>query len=328
MTKRVALTFDDGPDTSVSDVTNKLLDVLRINNVRATFFCVGKQMEADTRNTVKAAFDDGHMICNHSWSHAYPINPDWLAITKDETKLTQELKQTNVDIQKITGAPARIYRAPYGELGNFGNNVAKALNMLLVGWNNDTNDWDENITQDSIKATIINAQDGSDILMHCTLKDTKNPLKTVNAVKDAIVQLGANCTYVTVLELENPVVPIYEYYADGSDGRRYNYNTANQSVGAGWTRTNSPAFYACASATDNTKPFYRYHRVDAGGFWYLDYYDTNASRNSWNLDTIWWYGYSQQKAGLLPVYAERTGINNNIRLTTNSNSKGTLVFYG
>jgi len=61
------LTFDDGPTTSV---TPKILDILKEENVKATFFVIGKSAE-EHPEIVKRAYDEGHYIANHGYSHNY-----------------------------------------------------------------------------------------------------------------------------------------------------------------------------------------------------------------------------------------------------------------
>ena len=65
-TKRAFLTFDDGP----SSVTNTILDVLKQENVKATFFVLGSRVEAKP-DVVKRIYDEGHYIANHGYSHVY-----------------------------------------------------------------------------------------------------------------------------------------------------------------------------------------------------------------------------------------------------------------
>ena len=59
------MTFDDGPTTSV---TPKILDILKEENVKATFFVIGKSVDAHPE-IVKRAYDEGHYIANHGYSH-------------------------------------------------------------------------------------------------------------------------------------------------------------------------------------------------------------------------------------------------------------------
>ncbi len=64
--KRVALTFDDGPDRTYTPV---VLDILRDKGIKATFFLIGKRVQENPR-TAKRIADEGHLIGNHGYSHA------------------------------------------------------------------------------------------------------------------------------------------------------------------------------------------------------------------------------------------------------------------
>lgn len=83
------LTFDDGP----SLVTPKILDILEKQNVKATFFVIGKNVEKHPE-TVKRAFEEGHYIANHTYSH----NNSYLY--KSSQNFVEELKNTDLAIRK------------------------------------------------------------------------------------------------------------------------------------------------------------------------------------------------------------------------------------
>ena len=91
-TKKVGLTFDDGPDP---DYTEELLDGLKERNVKATFFLLGKQAE-QYPEMVKRIHEEGHLIGNHSYSH---VNLATLSATDAEN----QIRKTNEVIFKITG---------------------------------------------------------------------------------------------------------------------------------------------------------------------------------------------------------------------------------
>ena len=65
-TKRVFLTFDDGP----SPVTSKILDILKQENVKATFFILGSNVDS-RKDVVKRMYEEGHYLANHGYSHTY-----------------------------------------------------------------------------------------------------------------------------------------------------------------------------------------------------------------------------------------------------------------
>ncbi|MBZ9609631.1 polysaccharide deacetylase [Clostridium estertheticum] len=111
--KMVFLTFDDGPSVTV---TSKILDVLNEEEVKATFFLIGKSVEADekSKQIVKRAFEDGHALGNHTYSHdlkkIYPGNKI------DIGTYMNEVNETNEVIRGIIGQDfhTRVLRMPGG----------------------------------------------------------------------------------------------------------------------------------------------------------------------------------------------------------------------
>lgn len=121
--KQVALTFDDGP----AEHTSAILDILKKEQVKATFFLIGKNIQG-REELVQRMFQEGHRIGNHSFDHGF--NFDW----QSAANMTLELTKTNEAIYKVTGEEVRIFRPPYGVTNP---NLAKAVkNSLLksVGW--------------------------------------------------------------------------------------------------------------------------------------------------------------------------------------------------
>jgi peptidoglycan-N-acetylglucosamine deacetylase len=100
----VALTFDDGP---TPDVTPKVLDVLRAKGVRATFFFVGSQVEANP-DLARLVRSEGHAIGNHTYSHP----PLFCFLTPGQ--LRDELTRGQEAIRQVTGVTPRLFRSPVG----------------------------------------------------------------------------------------------------------------------------------------------------------------------------------------------------------------------
>ena len=123
---RVALSFDDGPDASL---TPRLLDILRDARVTATFCLVGKRV-VQHPDIVRRIHAEGHELCNHSWSH--PI------LTGGNVGL--EISKTDAVIRTATGTVPAILRAPYGATGSVGSCHS---GRPFVGWGGtgDTMDW-------------------------------------------------------------------------------------------------------------------------------------------------------------------------------------------
>ena len=100
--KLIALTFDDGPNPPF---TEAILDILKNYGARATFFCVGRQIEAH-RSVVRRAFAEGHQIGNHSYRHS-----DMSVMSYDAIKI--EIESTDRLIREIVGDSNIPFRAPY-----------------------------------------------------------------------------------------------------------------------------------------------------------------------------------------------------------------------
>jgi peptidoglycan-N-acetylglucosamine deacetylase len=98
----IALTFDDGPD---ADWTPRILDILKQERVKATFFIIGQNGQADPA-LVKRIVDEGHEIGNHSFTH-----PHLDEIHEGLTRM--ELNATRMLIESLTGRTTRLFRPPY-----------------------------------------------------------------------------------------------------------------------------------------------------------------------------------------------------------------------
>ena len=100
--KQVALTFNDGPDQRV---TEEILDILDEYNVQANFFFLGSQ-DAAYPQIVQEAYDNGHLIANHSYNHVP------LANLTDE-QIHNQIDESAREIKAIIGKAPAIFRPPY-----------------------------------------------------------------------------------------------------------------------------------------------------------------------------------------------------------------------
>jgi peptidoglycan/xylan/chitin deacetylase (PgdA/CDA1 family) len=128
----LALTFDDGPNATW---TPRLLDVLAMHDVRATFFLLGGRAEAEP-NLVRRIAGAGHVIGNHSWSH-----PNMARSSSDVIR--EQLRRTQGALEQITGAAVKFFRPPYGARRPAVFRIAREMGLKLVLWNAMTSDWDD-----------------------------------------------------------------------------------------------------------------------------------------------------------------------------------------
>ncbi len=154
--RRVALTFDDGPDPRS---TPALLEILREAKVKAAFFCIGQRV---VENPALAAriVHEGHLLENHSYSHSHTTN------IFTEPRLKTELTQTQMAIQQATGVAPELFRPPLGLSNPRIFRVARALGLTVIGWT--ARGFDTKITEPNlIVARIIRKlQPSAIILLH------------------------------------------------------------------------------------------------------------------------------------------------------------------
>lgn len=180
--KKVALTFDDGPNAIY---TEGLLDGLRERGVHATFFLLGKAVEISPQ-LVEQMHQDGHLIGNHSYEH---VN---LSSLSDEAAMAQ-VNMTNEAIYKITGEYPEYIRPPYG---CWKSNLDYDTTMIEVLWNVDPLDWKTDDAKAVVDRVLSEVQENDIILLH----DASD--SSVNAAFEIVDRLTAEgYIFVTVDEL-------------------------------------------------------------------------------------------------------------------------------
>ncbi|MEF9925434.1 MAG: polysaccharide deacetylase family protein [Raoultibacter sp.] len=202
--KVVALTFDDGPWPGS---TEGILDVLKQNNAKATFFTVGERIEGEGVKLVKRAFDEGHQVCTHSFDHArgsgQSVNMSYM--TTDEQ--VAEVAKGQEVIANATGAEAnKVFRAPGG---NFPLSVWQTIEPQItaeIGWNIDSGDWRQPGTE-RVASALTNVSPGDVILCHDGGGDRAQTLAALKTALPALTEQGYR--FITIDELmEYPAKPL------------------------------------------------------------------------------------------------------------------------
>ena len=182
------LTFDDGPTTSV---TPKILEILKEENIKASFFVIGKSVEAHPE-IVKQAYDEGHYIANHGYSHNNDI------LYKNSESFINEITKTDLSIGKAIGIEnycSHIFRFPNGFMAPLYKKEKEKMTSLLPNINYTYIDWNC-LNNDSVKKysnteLLNNLKESSRnkdtlvILMH----DTKDVNDSSLVLKDSISYL-------------------------------------------------------------------------------------------------------------------------------------------
>ncbi|MFD0699059.1 polysaccharide deacetylase family protein [Paenibacillus sp. GCM10027628] len=189
--KKVALTFDDGPD---SRFTPKVLDALKANEVKATFFLLGAKASAHP-DMVKRIVREGHVIGNHSYSHA---NMPKLTVEKFQN----QIESTENVLQSLTGYAPKLIRPPYGAISEEQVKWVADHHYMIVNWNVDSLDWKSLKSEQVLQNIIKQTKPGSIILQHSGGGDSQDLSGTVQAIGPLVSKLkAAGYTFVTVPEL-------------------------------------------------------------------------------------------------------------------------------
>ncbi len=172
--------------------TQKLIDILAAYNVRATFFVVGSWAEKYPES-VRALFDAGHEVMNHSDDHAH------------FNRLSPEEIESNINacsdrIEAITGVRPSLFRCPYGEYDDHVVAAVNAMGMEVIQWDVDSLDWKDLDADTIYKRVTSRVAPGSIVLFH-------------NAALHTPEALGAIIEY--LLGNGYTVVPVSELILDG-----------------------------------------------------------------------------------------------------------------
>ena len=152
--RRVALTFDDGPRIG----SERLLELLREKQVKATFFVVGKQAEAHP-DLLRMMADDGHDIQNHTYGHrALDLVP--------EAEILQEIFRTCAVVRSLTGRSPGLLRPPGGREGKKLPEVLRRFGMSSVFWTVNCVGAEGTTREQLVSRALSSVEPGAIILMH------------------------------------------------------------------------------------------------------------------------------------------------------------------
>ncbi|MEH2066282.1 MAG: polysaccharide deacetylase family protein [Nostoc sp.] len=185
--KVIALTFDDGP---WPESTAEVLDILKKNQIKATFFVIGQNVK-NYPDLLKQEIAEGHVIGNHTWHHWYQfLNPQAAAY---------EIDQTANLIYKITGLKTNLFRPPGGIMHNGVVDYARNSKYAIVLWSSDSIDYSRPAVPKLIHNVFREAKPGGIVLMH---DGGGNRSKTVQALPEIIANFRKQgYSFVTIPEL-------------------------------------------------------------------------------------------------------------------------------
>jgi len=153
--RRVALTFDDGPN---EPFTSQILDILKDRQVRATFFVIGSNCRRFP-GTLERISQEGHEIGNHTWDHeVLPL--------KSSSRIEEGIRKTSDIIEKHTGRRPAFFRAPHGWRNPWANATSRRCGCIPVAWALGVWDTDHPGAEAIACRTLEGVRDGSVVLLH------------------------------------------------------------------------------------------------------------------------------------------------------------------
>lgn len=200
--KAVYLTFDDGP----SALTEKVLDILKEYNAKATFFVIGKEDEY-SKQLYRRIVKEGHTLGMHSYSHLYSvIYSSFEEFQKDFTKISQLLYD-------VTGTRAKFYRFPGGSSNKVSNvDMYKLMKYLeeegfiYFDWNVSSGDGSSQpLSRNKLQANVLDYVDSYEVPV-VLLHDMATKHKTVEALPYIIEALQAKGYVLRGIDEEVPLV--------------------------------------------------------------------------------------------------------------------------
>ncbi len=201
--KTIYLTFDDGP---TPEITNWTLKILKSFDAKATFFCIGNNVEKHP-NIFQNILKEGHAIGNHTYNHI----KGWKTKTEDyiknielcesvfksqycHTERSRSVKTQKIIDYQIQNSEYRIqnyFRPPYGQITPKQGKKLIELGYKIIMWDILSFDWDKNVTKETCLNNVISkTTKGSIIVFHDSVKASKNMQYALPKVLEYFSKLG------------------------------------------------------------------------------------------------------------------------------------------
>jgi peptidoglycan/xylan/chitin deacetylase (PgdA/CDA1 family) len=178
--REIFLTFDDGPTPSI---TNQTLDILSKNQVKATFFCLGKQVEKHPE-IFQRIIDEGHAVGNHSYSHL----KGW---TTDNQQYLEDIRKGEAIIK------SNLFRPPYGKIKRSQVNSLSPQTKIIL-WDVLPGDFSlKNNVEKIVSNTLNSVETGSIIVLHDNNKCGNKMLQALPVIIDKLKEKKYSFTPIT-----------------------------------------------------------------------------------------------------------------------------------
>ena len=188
------LTFDDGPTPIITDWT---LDILKQYGAKATFFCIGNNIEKHPE-IYQRIEKQGHAIGNHTFNHP----SGWRTKTEDyisEAKKTQQVMSSEYRVQNeiesenssLITQNSKLFRPPYGQITTSQGKSLIKLGYKIIMWNVVAFDWKDSLSKEKCYQNVVSkATPGSIIVFHDSVKASKNMQFALPKVLDYFSEKG------------------------------------------------------------------------------------------------------------------------------------------
>ncbi len=191
----VSITFDCA--WGAGDIP-AILEILKKENVKASFFMVGQWGEKYP-DAVKLIANDGHDVANHGYSHLRMS-------TIGKEKCKSEIELCNQKLGEISGTKVNLFRPPYGDYNNTVIETCNELGSYPIQWNVDSLDWKREMSRQAILDRILKrTKPGSIILFH---NDTQYTVELLPQIISQLKAKGLNFVPVSELIMKD------DYYID------------------------------------------------------------------------------------------------------------------
>ncbi len=193
--KKVALTFDDGPDAVY---TVSILEILKTYGIKAAFFLTGENME-QYPEVVQKIYREGHEVGNHSYNHVR------LSELPKETVYHNQISRAAAVFKQILGFNPRLYRPPYGAITKTQIEYLEEKGYLQVRWLADSLDWvpRENAPEKILSRIVTELKDGGIVLLHSGRGDRSNTVTVLPRIIEELDSKGYRFCTVTEMPGED-----------------------------------------------------------------------------------------------------------------------------
>ena len=184
--KCVYLTFDDGP---IPNITPWVLTILKKFNAKATFFCIGDNINKHP-NVFKSILLDGHTIGNHTHNHL----KGWGTKSKDYVTNCIKFEDTLQQLKNKNATNFQLFRPPYGKITSRQAKMLQKKGYKIIMWDVLSADFDKDISKEKCYENVIkNLRPGSIVVFHDSLKSEEKLKHVLPKVLEYINNKGLLC---------------------------------------------------------------------------------------------------------------------------------------